>query len=182
VSTKERAFLVVPLFVASLATAFGVAGHFLGVALSMPDRFSLPIAVRGVGVVVLALGSAMMIWISRYRKPSDIVVSTYVTICKNLRRRPPEERSERTEPLVLTGPQRYVRNPMYFAVVVLWLGWWLLLDYTFLLFMAIFFVLWFNLVVTRFEEQELRALYGEEYEAYVRAVPKFLPSLRRRWP
>ena len=70
---------------------------------------------------------------------------------------------------------------MYFAVVVLFLGWWLLLDYTLLLFMALLFLLWFTLVVIRFEEQELRALFGEEYEAYARAVPKFFPSWKARW-
>ena len=71
---------------------------------------------------------------------------------------------------------------MYFAVVVLLLGWWLLVDYTFLLFMTFFFFLWFNLVVIRFEEQELKVLYPEEYAAYAKAVPRFFPCLRRRWP
>ena len=71
---------------------------------------------------------------------------------------------------------------MYFAVVVLLVGWWLVLDYTFVLLMAFFFFLWFNLVIIRFEEAELMALYGEQYAAYVQAVPKFFPSLRRRWP
>ena len=52
---------------------------------------------------------------------------------------------------------------------------------TFLLFMAIFFFLWFNLVVIRFEEQELRALFGEEYEAYASAVPRIVPSWKARW-
>ena len=70
---------------------------------------------------------------------------------------------------------------MYFAVVVLLLGWWLTLDFTFLLFMAFFFFLWFNLVVIRFEEKELRSLYGDEYEAYAQAVPRFFPSWKRRW-
>ena len=70
---------------------------------------------------------------------------------------------------------------MYFAVVVLLLGWWLVLDYTFLLFMAFLFFLWFNLVVIRFEEKELRALYREEYETYAKSVPRFFPSLKRRW-
>jgi protein-S-isoprenylcysteine O-methyltransferase Ste14 len=70
---------------------------------------------------------------------------------------------------------------LYFAVVIILLGWWLVLDYTFLLFMATFFFLWFNLVVIRFEERELKALYPEEYETYANTVPRFFPSLRSRW-
>ena len=71
---------------------------------------------------------------------------------------------------------------MYFAVVAMLLGWWLLLDYTVLLFVALFFLLWFTLVVIRFEERELKALFGEPYEAYARAVPKIFPSLKPSWP
>jgi len=37
-------------------------------------------------------------------------------------------------------------------------------------------------VVIRFEERELLALYPEEYAAYIRAVPRFVPAFRRRWP
>jgi protein-S-isoprenylcysteine O-methyltransferase Ste14 len=181
-STKQRAFVVVPLFIVALATVFGLVGYFLGNVLGIPTRFSIPILLRALGVVVLGLGFAMLVWISRYRKPADVVVSTYVTICKTIRRTPQEDKSARTEPLVLEGPQRHVRHPMYFAVVVLIFGWWLVLDYTFILFMTFFFFLWFNLVVIRFEERELRALYGQQYEAYAKAVPKFFPSPTRRWP
>ena len=65
--------------------------------------------------------------------------------------------------------------------MVIVVGWWLLLDRTLVLFMAFLFFLWFNFVVIRFEERELRALFGEQYEAYAKAVPRFIPSLRRKW-
>ena len=65
--------------------------------------------------------------------------------------------------------------------MVLLLGWWLVLDYTFLLFTALLFFLWFNIVVIRFEEKELKALYREEYETYAKSVPRFFPSLKCRW-
>jgi protein-S-isoprenylcysteine O-methyltransferase Ste14 len=68
---------------------------------------------------------------------------------------------------------------MYFAVVVMVLGWWLVLDYTFVLILAVLLALWFNLVVIRFEEQELRAIFGQQYEAYAKSVPRFIPSFRR---
>jgi len=179
---RRQALFAVPSIIVVLGSAFGLLGYFLGSALGIPNHLHMPFALRAAGAAVLGFGFAMMVWISRYRKPMEIITSTYVTIRKNIQRMPPEEKTSRTEPLVLRGPQRHVRHPMYFAVVAIFLGWWLALDYTFILFMTVFFFLWFNLVVIRFEERELKALYPEEYEAYAKAVPRFFPSLRSRWP
>ena len=179
--TRLHALLVVPLVIIALASAFGVVAYFLGHALGIPDRLHMAPPVRAGGAVVLGLGLAMLGWVFRYRRAGEVLTSTCVTMQKLVRRTPLQEPSSRTEPLVLEGPQRYVRHPMYFAVVVLWLGWWLLLDYTFLLFMAFFFFGWFNLVIIPFEEKELRALYGEQYGAYAKAVLRFFPSLKCRW-
>jgi len=90
-----------------------------------------------------------------------------------------EEQSDRTEPLVITGPYKYVRHPLYFGVTILVLGWWLLLDYTFLLVSAIFLLLWFNFVLTPFEEKELKAIFGEEYEHYAKEVSRMIPFTKR---
>jgi protein-S-isoprenylcysteine O-methyltransferase Ste14 len=177
---REQALIVVPLIVGALASALGVLAYFMATAFGLPSRLSMPPALRGVGVVVLALGFLIMGWVFRHRKPAEILVSTYVTMRKSIRRTRPDDVSARTEPLILYGPQRHVRHPMYFAVVVLLFGWWLVLDYTFLLFMAFLFFLWFNLVVIHFEEKELKALYGEEYEIYAKSVPRFFPSLKGR--
>lgn len=106
----------------------------------------------------------------------DILISTYVTFSKVRGGRVRlEERSIRTEPLVVKGPYRYVRHPLYSAVVLLLLGWWLLLDYTFLLISDLLLLLWFNFVVTRFEERELRAIFGDDYEQYASRVPRIIP-------
>jgi len=178
---KRQSLIVVPLIISVIASVFGVLGYFIGIASGMPTRLRMPLAVRGFGVFVLAFGFVFMGWLFRYRKPIEILISTYVTMRKAIGRTRPDDASARTEPLILQGPQRHVRHPMYFAVVILLLGWWLVLDYTFIFFMACLFFLWFNLVVIRFEEKELKALYKEEYEAYAKAVPKFFPSLKCRW-
>jgi protein-S-isoprenylcysteine O-methyltransferase Ste14 len=178
---RQQALIVVPLIIGVLADAFGVLGYFMEIALSMPSRLCMPPALRGVGVIVLALGFLFMGWLFRYRKPAEILASTYVTMRKSIKRTRPDDASARTEALILQGPQRHVRHPLYFAVVVLLLGWWLVLDYTFILFMTFLFFLWFNLVVIRFEEKELKALYGEEYKTYAKSVPRFFPSLKCRY-
>jgi protein-S-isoprenylcysteine O-methyltransferase Ste14 len=175
---RRQAFLVVPLIVIALASIFGILGYLIGSALGMPSRLGMPPVLRGVGVILLVLGFLFMSWLFKYRKPAEILASTYATMQKSVRRAPPDDVVTRTEPLILQGPQRYVRHPLYFADVLLLLGWWLALDYTFLLFMTIFFFLWFNLVVIRFEEKELKALFGKEYEIYARTVPRFFPLMK----
>lgn len=180
-SIKRQALIVVPLIISLLGSAFGVLGYFMGEALGMPSRLHAPALIRAAGGIVVAFGFILLGWLLKYRKPVEILVSTYVTMRKAVRRRPLQDISSRAEPLILQGPQRHVRHPLYLAVVVLLLGWWLVVNYTFLLFMALFYFLWFNVVVIPFEEHELRALFGEEYEAYAKSVPRFFPLLRSRW-
>jgi protein-S-isoprenylcysteine O-methyltransferase Ste14 len=179
---SQKAIIIVPLVICSIAGAFALLGHLIGHALGMPSRLNMPLAVRGIGVVALMLGVLFMGWVCRYRRPFNILISTYVSMRKIIKRLPPGQASSRTESLILLGPQRHVRNPLYFAVVMLLFGWWLVLDYTLLLFITILFFLWFDLVVIRLEEMELKALYKEAYENYKKGVPRFFPSLKCRWP
>ena len=181
-ANKGLALLVLPLLIGVVIGSFALLAYFLVKALGLPARLHLPWELRALGVGGLALGGLFMGWVFRFRKPLDLINSTCVTVLKVLKGTPPQEGSGRTEPLILLGPYRHVRHPQYFAVVLLWLGWWLLLDYSVLLFMALLFYLWFFWVVTRFEELELRALFGKEYENYARVVPRMLPSWKPQWP
>ena len=80
--------------------------------------------------------------------------------------------------LVVGGPYRYVRNPMYVAVLAVIIGQALLLGQPILLAYAV--VLW--LIVASFvrfyEEPTLSRRFGTEYEAYRRAVPAWRLRLR----
>ena len=178
---RLRALLVTPVLITALACLFGVIGYGIGSVLGMPVRADMPLAMRVAGWAVLLMGFAFLGWIFKYRRPGEVLVSTYLTMMQALTGKPVRESPERTEGLVVEGPQRHVRHPMYFAVVVLFVGWWMVLGYTFLLFMAGIYCLWFNLVVIRFEEIELRHMFGKEYEEYAKAVPRFIPSIRRSW-
>jgi protein-S-isoprenylcysteine O-methyltransferase Ste14 len=105
----------------------------------------------------------------------DILNSTYATFSKVLTGTRLEEKSGRTEPLVVKGPYRYVRHPLYSAVLLVAAGLWLAFDYTLLLVTTFLLLLWFNFVVAPFEERELTALFGEAYSNYARNVPRFIP-------
>lgn len=80
-----------------------------------------------------------------------------------------------TERLVITGPNRYVRNPMYLAVTATILGQWLLLGRPVLLAYAITFIAITYAFVRGYEEPTLRDTYGEEYERYRERVPGWWP-------
>jgi protein-S-isoprenylcysteine O-methyltransferase Ste14 len=83
--------------------------------------------------------------------------------------------------LVIRGPYRYVRNPMYLSVTLIVLGEVLLTRSRGLL---AFWVLWFaavNLFVLGYEEPTLRSQFGAAYERYSAAVGRWLPRLRP-WP
>jgi protein-S-isoprenylcysteine O-methyltransferase Ste14 len=83
-----------------------------------------------------------------------------------------------TERLVVGGDYRYVRNPMYVAVVATILGQALLFLDRWLLVYAV--IAWSVMAafVRWYEEPLLRARYGEDYEDYRRTVPAWWPRLR----
>jgi protein-S-isoprenylcysteine O-methyltransferase Ste14 len=84
-----------------------------------------------------------------------------------------------TERLVVGGAYRYVRNPMYVAVLSMILGQALLYaDWPLVLYAGIVAVTVFTFVKL-YEEPTLARRYGDEYEAYRRAVPGWLPRLDR---
>lgn len=83
-----------------------------------------------------------------------------------------------TERLVVGGLYRYVRNPMYLAVTATIVGQALLLGQLWLLAYAAAFLAVVASFVHLYEEPHLRRRYGAEYEAYVSAVPGWVPRLR----
>jgi hypothetical protein len=97
-SIRQQALIVLPLIISVLTSAFGVLGYFMEIALGMPSRLCMPLALRGVGVIVLALGFLFMGWLFRYRKPAEILASTYVTIRKAIRRTRPDTHPSELSP------------------------------------------------------------------------------------
>jgi protein-S-isoprenylcysteine O-methyltransferase Ste14 len=85
-----------------------------------------------------------------------------------------------TERLVVGGLYRYVRNPMYLAVAAIILGQALLLGQPILLLYAGAFAVAVAAFVRWHEEPTLRRQFGEQYEAYQRAVPAWWPR-REPW-
>ena len=83
-----------------------------------------------------------------------------------------------TEHLVVSGLYRYVRNPMYLAVLATIVGQALILGQLVLFMYALAVGLAFVAFVRGYEEPTLQRRYGAEYESYRRAVPGWWPRLR----
>jgi protein-S-isoprenylcysteine O-methyltransferase Ste14 len=82
-----------------------------------------------------------------------------------------------TERLVVGGLYRHVRNPMYVAVAATIIGQALLFGRPVLLAYAALFIAVVAAFVHLYEEPTLMSRYGDEYAAYRRAVPAWLPRL-----
>jgi protein-S-isoprenylcysteine O-methyltransferase Ste14 len=80
--------------------------------------------------------------------------------------------------LVVTGLYRHVRNPMYVAVTAIVVGQALILGDARLLVYAACLWLAFHLFVLAYEEPTLRRSFPEDWEAFFRNVPRWLPRLR----
>jgi protein-S-isoprenylcysteine O-methyltransferase Ste14 len=79
--------------------------------------------------------------------------------------------------LVVVGPYRVVRNPMYWGVGSVVLGEAAIFHSVALAELAVVFAVGVILFVLLFEEPALRRKFGEEYEEYCRRVPRWLPRL-----
>ncbi len=86
-----------------------------------------------------------------------------------------------TKNLVISGPYRYVRNPMISGVMMVLLGEALLLGSIFVFGWLLLFFLLNHAYITLVEEPGLVKRFGREYEKYRNNVPKWIPRLTP-WP
>lgn len=125
-----------------------------------PATFEVP---QVVGMVIGAAGAAVALW----------CIFTFATIGRGTPA--PFDPPRR---LVMQGPYRFVRNPMYIgaglalAGAALFYESWPLLGYTGVFFLVTHvFVVWY-------EEPTLRQTFGPDYEAYCRQVRRWWPNIR----
>src|SRR5438046_5320059 len=79
--------------------------------------------------------------------------------------------------LVVSGLYRYVRNPIYVAVVAVILGQALLFGDWRLLWYGALLWLFFHVWVLMIEEPTLKQTFGTEYESFRTNVPRWIPRL-----
>jgi protein-S-isoprenylcysteine O-methyltransferase Ste14 len=112
----------------------------------------------GLATVLLVVAALIRTWASSYLH-ANVVYAAEV----------------KTASLVADGPYRHVRNPLYFANVLMALGMGALLSRIgFLVAVAAMLVFCYRLIFR--EESELEVTQGEQYNRYRQAVPRLWPS------
>jgi protein-S-isoprenylcysteine O-methyltransferase Ste14 len=84
-----------------------------------------------------------------------------------------------TRTLVIRGFYRYVRNPMYVAVILIIYVQGLFFGDLRLIVYGLFLWLITHLFVVVYEEPTLRKSFGAEYDRYCASVPRWIPRLAR---
>lgn len=115
-----------------------------------------------VGMVLGAAGAAVALW----------CIFTFATIGKGTPA--PFDPPRR---LVIRGPYRFVRNPMYIGAGLALASAALFYESLPLLGYAAFFLLATHAFVVLYEEPTLRRTFGQDYEAYCRQVSRWWPRI-----
>jgi protein-S-isoprenylcysteine O-methyltransferase Ste14 len=138
-------------FLVALLSMVGL--HFL-----LPVRQLLPSPWRYLGILAIAGGIALVLWAAGLFRRAGTPVRPF----------------ERAAVLVLDGPYRFTRNPMYLGLSVVLLGAAALLgSLTPFLVVPVFVGLLDRLFIRR-EEEALTARFGEDYRALGKRVRRWL--------
>ncbi len=80
--------------------------------------------------------------------------------------------------LVIRGPYRYTRNPMYFGGAAILLGWSVFYGSAIVAAGFLMLIVATNFAVVPWEERLLEKVFGERYRRYRDAVPRWIPWAR----
>jgi protein-S-isoprenylcysteine O-methyltransferase Ste14 len=127
----------------------------------LPGRESASPFLVGAGVAVTIIGELIRLW----------GVHHIGAISRT--------RSERLGPLVANGPFALVRNPLYAANILLWVGFAIAARLLWLApIILVLLALEYHAIV-RWEETLLESRLGQAYREYAARVPRWIPSFNR---
>jgi protein-S-isoprenylcysteine O-methyltransferase Ste14 len=126
---------------------------------SRPERFGIA---QVVGLVVTAVGATLAVW----------CILNFAIVGRGTPA--PFDPPRR---LVVRGPYRYVRNPMYLGAGLAVAGAALYYQTAALLAYVGAFLLLMHIFVVLYEEPTLRQTFGDDYKAYCRQVRRWWPTI-----
>ena len=127
--------------------------------------YNLPIfnnsLLRSFGFVILLFGSSATLYTAHEHLLTGRVTPVAVE--------PPRK-------FINKGLYRYSRNPMYIAILMAFLGGFMILGYVLLLAYVLVAIPLLHLFVVYKEELELKKKFGKEYSEYMKKVPRWFPN------
>jgi protein-S-isoprenylcysteine O-methyltransferase Ste14 len=125
--------------------------------------FSLPDGVRWLGALI-TVGSVLLLWWVQWAL--DVQFDTTL-------------HTQAEHKLIQHGPYRWVRHPMYTALFLMGLGWFLLTANWFVGVPLMVGIVVVVLSRVQNEEKVLIDLFGDEYRDYMETTGRFFPALFR---
>jgi protein-S-isoprenylcysteine O-methyltransferase Ste14 len=150
-----------PLYVLDHQNAAGVLANWLGARLHIDADFIAHL-LFACAAVLLSVAAMIRTWASAYLQ-ADVVYASEV----------------RTASLVADGPYRRVRNPLYFANVLMAIAMGSVMSRLGFIVAVLAMVVFCYRLILR-EEGELQVSQGAQYQSYLRAVPRLWPALSPR--
>ena len=77
---------------------------------------------------------------------------------------------------VVVGYYSYIRNPMYIGIILILLGQAIVYESIYVLIYCCLIFILFHVFVVYYEEPTLHRQFGENYEAYIKKVPRWFPD------
>ena len=150
---RMRLAHIKPPQLVGLLLAVSVGLHF-----ALPTTYRLDFACRACGIGALIFGFMLMRWALWLFRQSGT----------------PAHPTHRAAALVLSGPFRFSRHPMYLGIVMMLLGIALWFGSWPMFIAPVGFFMFMSLVRIPSEEQALRNLFGEAYASYLRRVRRWI--------
>ncbi len=161
--SKRKTVTTILLFFVAQLWVVGSFIYLINPEMMEWARFPIPSWIRWLGAIIAVLGMALEFSTQLYLGKN---YSTTLHIS--------EEQS-----LVTSGPYRYIRHPMYTALITVGIGIGLLSTswYFLLPFIATGIVIALR---TRREEEAMIEKFGDEYIQYTQGTGRFFPQIRRK--
>ena len=157
---QEGLFILATLRPLGAALWFGVIAWMVDPGWMAWSSLSFPVWLRWIGVGVIAIACGLLVW--TFRSLGRNLTDTVVTRQKHT--------------LVLHGPYRWIRHPLYDSAALLTVAISMIAANWFLLVTGV--VLFCLLVIrTRIEEANLVARFGDSYRTYMERTGRFLPRI-----
>jgi protein-S-isoprenylcysteine O-methyltransferase Ste14 len=157
---QEGVFILATLRPAGAAFWLGLIAWMINPGWMASSSVSLPAWARWIGVGVIAVAGGLLVWTFRClgRNLTDTVVT----------------RQHQT--LVVHGPYRWIRHPLYDSVALLTAAISLIAANWFFLMSGVV-VLCLLFIRTRTEEENLVARFGDSYRGYMQRTGRFVPRM-----